>query len=175
MGARIAKAKQVTRNPAALVKNVEKVLEEKQVSPRHPSTVKAFDDLVKSRPEFEETAKQKNENLHFRLESVRVDSTGAAPSDVLKSGKRTRKLNIQPEGKLNKAQLENLFLNKKIDPQTWTADKTAEEFKLDIEVAKNLLEHFGAFYIIKTEHTAMTVGSGKSFLKADEDDDRNLR
>ena len=168
MGARIAKAKQVSRNPTAFIKNVDRVLEEKVISPRHPSTVKAFDELVKSNPDVAKSTKQKNENLHNMLNSVRVDSTGAAPSDILKSGKRSRKLKIPPEGKLGEKQIEQLFLNKKMAPGDWTTEKVAEEYKLDVQVATNLLANFSSFYIIKNNKTAMTIGSGKSFLRADD-------
>jgi Uncharacterised protein family (UPF0240). len=171
MGARIAKAKSVGRNPSSLIKNVEKVLNEKRASPRHPSTVKSFDELVKAHPEFEESAKQKNENLHTMLDSIRVDSTGAAPTDVLKTGKKTRKLKVIPEGKLSDKQLQELFLNRKLAPEAYTVEKTANEYKLDIDVAKNLLQYYGSFYIYKEKNNAnaMEIGSGKSFLQPDEE------
>ena len=175
MGARIAKAKKVSRNPAAFIKNVDKALEEKIVSPRHPSTVKAFDELVKSNPDFVDSSKQKNESLHNMLNIVRVDSTGAAPTDILKSGKRARKLNVTPEGKLEEQQIENLFLNKKMAPTDWTPEKIAEEYKLDPQVAINLLANFSSFYIVKNSannaNSAMDIGSGKSFLQADKEPD----
>lgn len=168
MGGKIAKAKQVSRNPTAFIKNVDRVLEEKIISPRHPSTVKALDKLVKENPSFVDSSKLKNENLHNMLNSVRVDSTGVAPTDVLKSGKRARKLNIAPEGKLEERQIEELFLNKKIAPKEWTPEKIAEEYKLDVQVATNLLANFSSFYIIKNAQTvAMTLGSGQNFLKTD--------
>ena len=168
MGAKIAKAKQVSRNPTAFIKNVDRVLEEKVISPRHPSTVKAFDKLVKENPGFVDSTKQKNENLHDMLNSVRVDSTGAAPTDILKSGKRARKLNIAPEGKLDERRIEELFLNKKIAPKDWTPERVAEEYKLDAQVAANLLANFSSFYIIKNSQTAaMTLGSGQNFLQPD--------
>ena len=105
------------------------------------------------------------------LDSIRVDSTGAAPTEVLKSGKRARKLKAIPQGKLTDKRLQELFLNRKIAPETYTIEKTADEYKLDIDVAKNLLNHYGSFYIYKDKNTtnAVNIGSGKSFLTPDEE------
>ena len=169
MGAHVAKLRRFVRTPTARIQNVDKILENKVVSPRHPSSVKAFDELIKSHPEFKVAIKEKNDNLHKMLESVRVDSFGPAPDKVLKIGKRVNEIDIIPEGKLSHEQLDELYINRKILPEIWTEKQIALYYKLDETVARNLAMYFSSFRIYKQEEkTDLSIGDGiKSFIQND--------
>lgn len=171
MGARIAKMRQVARTPTAAIQSVEQALESKIISPRHPSTVKGYEELTQANPEFERSAKEKNEVLHKMLNSVHVDSTGAAPTDVLRTTTKRfsrRGLNVIPEGKLSSEKLSELFINRKISPEDWTEQNIADHYKLDLNVAQNLTKYFGSFYIYKTEKEGLVVGNQKKFYQTDD-------
>lgn len=167
MGAQLAKLKRAARTPTASIKNVEKALETKSMSPRHPSTVKAIDEMVKANPQFETAAKDKNENLHTMLESLHVKSVGAAPSDVLRTGKRAKKLNIVPPGRLSIDQLNQLFLDRKLTPDEWTYEKISQVYNIDEDVARNLLTYFSSFRIYKTPKD-FDITKSKNFLQQDD-------
>ena len=62
MGTQLAKLRRFTRTPAASLKNVDKVLEKKSISPRHPSTVKAIEEITKANPQFE----KKNTKIYIQ-------------------------------------------------------------------------------------------------------------
>ena len=151
MGTQLAKLRRFTRTPASSLKNLDKVLEKKSISPRHPSTVKAIEEMTKANPQFEIAAKEKHENLHAMLDSVRVGSTGAAPDQVLRTGTRGRKVNHILSGKLTSQQLDELYVNRKMDPDTWDENKIGEHYNLDQNVAKNLLMYYSSFRIYKDD------------------------
>lgn len=167
MGSQIAKLKRLSRMPTASLKNVDKVLEVKSAAQRHPSTVEGYKELLKSNPSFQNIVKNKDEKLHKMLETVRVDSVGAAPKDILKTGKQARKINVVPEGKLTPHQLDELFTNCKVAPKTWTQDEIATKYKIDNIVAKNLLSYFSSFHIYKKSESREISKDANIFLKSD--------
>ena len=107
MGQHVAKARKVARTPTSLVRNVDKVLEAKKTAPRHPSTKKAFDDIIAENPHIKDETKQKHDQLHQKLDQLHVKSTGSNQF-VLRKG--TTKLSLAREGELNFNQVEKLFL-----------------------------------------------------------------
>ncbi|XP_047135031.1 uncharacterized protein LOC105843790 isoform X2 [Hydra vulgaris] len=149
MGLQLAKLKKISRTPAAVFKNVDKVLDTKSVSPRHPTTVKAFDDLVEANPHFKTAVNERNVNLNKMLEEVCVNSTGVGPNEYLHRGKLTEKVQAKRHGKLSCKDIEDLFLNRKIDPETWNSAKISEHYNLDVNVAENLLKNYSSFRIFK--------------------------
>ena len=149
MGGQLAKLKKVSRTPKSVFKDVDKVLEQKKVSPRHPTTAKAFDDLVKANPHFTSAVKERNINLNKMLEAVRVDSTGVAPDEILYRGKLPKNNQVKMHGKLSYQDIDDLFLNRKMDPETWSSTKVSEHYNLDIKVAENLLNNYSSFRIFK--------------------------
>lgn len=172
MGARVGKLRQVARTPAAFTQSVDKALETKIVSPRHPGTVKAYEQLTKDNPEFKKSATEKNEALHEMLNSVRVDSTGAAPTDILKTTNKRfnrRGVSVIPDGKLSSEKLTELFINRKISTEEWTDQQIAEHYKLDLNVAQNLTKYFGSFYIFKREKEGLVIGNQKKFYQASDE------
>ena len=166
MGQFIAKLRKASRTPQAILSNVDKVLERKSIAPRHPTTVKAFDELVKANPQFKIASEIKNEELHKRLKTVRVESDGAAPDKILKSSKK--KLETSMDGRLTYDQIEELFINCKLSPEIWSDEKISKNYKLDVKVAKNLLNHFSSFYIYKEEEVDTDVPATPFFQREQE-------
>ena len=150
MGGKVAKFKAAARSPQAYVKSIDKVLESKPVqAPRHPSTVKAYEELSEKHPEFKEAVSGKNVALHSRLESVRVESTGPPPDEVLRTLEKFRIPAHTPDGKLSIEQIRTLFMNRKVDENEWTSEKIADEFKIEPQVAANLVRFYSTFHIVK--------------------------
>lgn len=157
MGQQVAKAKRTVRTPQAYVGTLEQALERKATAPRHPSTVKQFEKLVAANPNFKVSVQTKNEELHKRLESVRVDSQGAAPDMILKAVQK--KLEHPRDGRLTFDEIEELFIKHKVQPETWNEALIAEKYKLEPNVVENLLKYYGAFYIYKGEEKSILDAS----------------
>uniref|UniRef100_A0A8C0GGH1 NADH dehydrogenase [ubiquinone] 1 alpha subcomplex assembly factor 4 n=1 Tax=Chelonoidis abingdonii TaxID=106734 RepID=A0A8C0GGH1_CHEAB len=125
-------------------------------APRHP--VAMPDD-----PEIQEEIRRKDDKLLALLKEVYVDSReppvrvkdegGIIPSKqqeyrLTKLG-HLRDLDIPsiPKGKISVVEVLTLLNNYKLSPQTWTAEKIAKEYSIDLKEVTSLLEFFLPFTV----------------------------
>jgi len=148
-GTKVARAKAAARTPQQFIRSVDKELEKKIISPRHPTTVQGYEELVEKNPHFKKGATERNDSLHTMLEAFHVDSTGVAPDQVLKTGAATSRASHQKIGKLNIEQIRELYNLNKQDGAAWGEVALAERYALDVEVCRSLLRNYSAFYIYK--------------------------
>ncbi|KAK6490126.1 NADH dehydrogenase [Huso huso] len=135
-------------------------------APRHPST-KDFVDKMSKHPEINETIHQKDEPLAILLRTVYVNSIGPPQQDLkqkdvpalMEEERRLPKSSLQgnpfgfsdvqnvPKGKLSIVEALTVLNNHKRSPKTWTAEKLAQEYCLDLQHTKALLEFFIPFEV----------------------------
>ncbi|XP_062981833.1 NADH dehydrogenase [ubiquinone] 1 alpha subcomplex assembly factor 4 [Elgaria multicarinata webbii] len=126
-------------------------------APRYP-TAAARDDLTRLQKEI----KKKDNHLHTLLKEVYVDSRDPAmhvnKRESLPSKQEERRLtkvgglgqlDIQtiPKGKISIVEVLTLLSNHHQSPQTWTAEKIAEEYSLDLKDVTALLKFFIPFAV----------------------------
>ncbi|KAK6490127.1 NADH dehydrogenase [Huso huso] len=125
-------------------------------APRHPST--------NADPEINETIHQKDEPLAILLRTVYVNSIGPPQQQkdvpaLMEEERRLPKSSLQgnpfgfsdvqnvPKGKLSIVEALTVLNNHKRSPKTWTAEKLAQEYCLDLQHTKALLEFFIPFEV----------------------------
>ncbi|KAK1171895.1 NADH dehydrogenase [ubiquinone] 1 alpha subcomplex assembly factor 4 [Acipenser oxyrinchus oxyrinchus] len=125
-------------------------------APRHPST--------NADPEINETIHQKDEPLAILLRTVYVNSVGPPQQQkdvpaLMEEERRLPKSSLQgnpfgfsdvqnvPKGKLSIVEALTVLNNHKRSPKTWTAEKLAQEYCLDLQHTKALLEFFIPFEV----------------------------
>ncbi|XP_063167994.1 NADH dehydrogenase [ubiquinone] 1 alpha subcomplex assembly factor 4 [Candoia aspera] len=129
-----------------------------KLAPRHPAAIPATPAWPTS---FQEEVKQKDEQLLTFLKEVYVDSS----DPVLQRKKKGRNhlykkedcrpiidghfnyLDIQtvPKGKILIEEALTLLSNHQRSPETWTAEKIAKEYSLELKDVTNLLTFFIPF------------------------------
>ncbi|XP_036406449.1 NADH dehydrogenase [ubiquinone] 1 alpha subcomplex assembly factor 4 [Megalops cyprinoides] len=135
-------------------------------APRHPTHKDIVKEIDKS-PEITETIHQKNDPLLSLLKSVYVESKDP-PAQSVKQPKALSVKDIDrrplkfshpgdpygiseitdvPKGKLSIVEALTALSNHKRSPKTWTAEKLAEEYSLDLKDTKALLEFFIPFEV----------------------------
>ncbi|CDQ67011.1 NADH dehydrogenase [ubiquinone] 1 alpha subcomplex assembly factor 4 [Oncorhynchus mykiss] len=133
-----------------------------EVAPRHLTHI----DSVQSTEvtEINDAIHKRNDPLLGLLKSVYVESKDPteAPKEVTEENveeRRPLKFNLPgdpygiveltdvPKGKLSIAEALKALNNHKNAPQTWTLDKVAQEYSLDLKDTKALLEHFIPFEV----------------------------
>ncbi|XP_018599153.2 NADH dehydrogenase [ubiquinone] 1 alpha subcomplex assembly factor 4 [Scleropages formosus] len=131
-----------------------------KVAPRHPST-KNIEQAYQT-PDLMESIHKKNEPLLRLLKSVYVESKDppAKPLQLKKTQVEERRLlkislpnnpygiseiTDVPKGKLSIVEALNALNQHKRDPKTWTPERIAQEYSLDLKDAKALLEFFIPF------------------------------
>ncbi|XP_010881154.1 NADH dehydrogenase [ubiquinone] 1 alpha subcomplex assembly factor 4 isoform X2 [Esox lucius] len=133
-----------------------------QTAPRHPTHI----DPIHSTqvPEISDAIHKKNDPLLVFLKSVYVESkdpTLKASKEVTEEEEVRRPLVYSlpedpygiveitdvPKGKLSIVEALKALSNHKNAPQTWTVDKVAQEYSLDLKDTKALLEHFIPFEV----------------------------
>ncbi|KAF7253772.1 NADH dehydrogenase [ubiquinone] 1 alpha subcomplex assembly factor 4, partial [Varanus komodoensis] len=121
-------------------------------APRHPTTA-----VQDNTGRFQEEIKQKDEYLHTLLKEVYVDSRD--PTMHVNKGTKKKAehriskiaglghLDIQtvPKGKISIAEALFLLSNHQRSPQTWTEQKIAEEYSLELKDVADLLTYFIPF------------------------------
>ncbi|XP_062407487.1 NADH dehydrogenase [ubiquinone] 1 alpha subcomplex assembly factor 4 [Sardina pilchardus] len=135
------------------------IAKEKPVAaPRHPTPV------AESAEEIVQEIHKKNDPLLSLLKTVYVESNDPAPQSVASESKITavterRQLKFSlpsdpygicditevPKGKLSIVEALHALNNHKREPQTWTPEKVAQEFSLDLKDTKGLLTFFIPF------------------------------
>ncbi|XP_005301199.1 NADH dehydrogenase [ubiquinone] 1 alpha subcomplex assembly factor 4 [Chrysemys picta bellii] len=156
MGARVTR---VFRNFNLESRAAREISKDKPTSaPRHPV---ARPGPLPDDPQIQEEIRKKNDKLLTLLKEVYVDSRDP-PVQVKDEGgiipskqqeyRRTklghlRDLDISsiPKGKISVVEVLTLLNNHKLSPQTWTTEKIAKEYNIDLKEVTSLLEFFITF------------------------------
>ncbi|XP_041629254.1 NADH dehydrogenase [ubiquinone] 1 alpha subcomplex assembly factor 4 isoform X1 [Vulpes vulpes] len=140
-------------------------------APRHPSTKSFLREQMSQHPEIKEEIDRKDDKLLSLLRDVYVDSRDPAsslqvtcvliqqvkdaatrqePKELrLVKGHDFSMMNIKniPKGKISIVEALTLLNNHKLYPETWTAEKIAEEYYLEQKDVKSLLKYFVTFEV----------------------------
>ncbi|KAJ1151511.1 hypothetical protein NDU88_004291 [Pleurodeles waltl] len=136
--------------------------EKPKVAPLHPTTP---EELRVQNTAVRDKIYKKDDHLLSLLREVYVDSTDPTPvqagkRDVINNHQEGRRLPKQtfkhdyfsildveniPKGKLSIIEALTVLSNHKRQPETWTAEKIAEEYNLELKDTKSLLEFFIPF------------------------------
>uniref|UniRef100_UPI001ED8584F NADH dehydrogenase [ubiquinone] 1 alpha subcomplex assembly factor 4 isoform X2 n=1 Tax=Scatophagus argus TaxID=75038 RepID=UPI001ED8584F len=135
-----------------------------QVAPRH--AVKAPPSAGGSEVETKDLVNQKNDPLLALLKSVYVESTDPALAEASKEAmvgkeveRRPLKVSLPgdiyglteltdvPKGKLTIAEALKALSSHQLQPQTWTPEKIAQDYSLDLKDTKALVEFFIPFQV----------------------------
>ncbi|XP_028636894.1 NADH dehydrogenase [ubiquinone] 1 alpha subcomplex assembly factor 4 [Grammomys surdaster] len=132
------------------------------MAPKHRSTRGLLQEHLSQYPEIEEEVSRKDNKLLSLLRDVYVDSKDPVPSlrvkDVVQQqepkefrlpiGNHFNK-NIMdiPKGKITVVEALTLLNNHKLSPETWTAEKIAQEYHLELKDVNSLLKYFVTFEV----------------------------
>ncbi|XP_037698449.1 NADH dehydrogenase [ubiquinone] 1 alpha subcomplex assembly factor 4 [Choloepus didactylus] len=130
-------------------------------APMHPSTQSLLRELMSRRPEFKGEIARKDDKLLSFLKDIYVESKDPVPSEQVKDagrhqepkefrlhkGHRFDMMNIKniPKGKISIVEALTLLNNNKLYPETWTAEKIAQEYHLELKDVNALLKYFVTF------------------------------
>ncbi|XP_051853391.1 NADH dehydrogenase [ubiquinone] 1 alpha subcomplex assembly factor 4 [Antechinus flavipes] len=129
-------------------------------APMHPTTKSLILEEINRHPELEEIVKRKDDKLLTLLKEVYVDSKDPVPHVRVKDasiphspelrllkGNHFNLMTSQniPKGKISVVEALTLLNNHKRSPETWTAEKIAQEYYLELKDVKSLLMFFVAF------------------------------
>ncbi|KAG7460675.1 hypothetical protein MATL_G00201230 [Megalops atlanticus] len=138
-----------------------------RAAPRHPMHKDIVKEIGESR-EITEAIHQKNDPLLSLLKSVYVESKDPPAQQSAKQPEALTVKDIErrplkfshpgdpygileitdvPKGKLSIVEALTALSNHKRSPKTWTAEKIAEEYSLDLKDTKALLEFFIPFEV----------------------------
>ncbi|KAF7470638.1 NADH dehydrogenase [ubiquinone] 1 alpha subcomplex assembly factor 4 [Marmota monax] len=131
-------------------------------APRHPST-KSLREQMNYNPEVKGEIARKDDRLLSLLKEVYVESTDPVSSLRVKTtetqqeskefrlpkGHHFDMLNIKniPKGKISIVEALTLLNNHKLHPETWTAEKIAQEYHLELKDVNSLLKYFVTFEV----------------------------
>ncbi|XP_045355034.1 NADH dehydrogenase [ubiquinone] 1 alpha subcomplex assembly factor 4 [Leopardus geoffroyi] len=132
-------------------------------APRHPSTKSLLREQMSHHPEIKGEVSRKDDKLLSFLRDVYVDSKDPVSSvKVTDAGKRQEPKEFRlvkgqdfnmmsikniPKGKISIVEALTLLNNHKLYPETWTAEKIAEEYSLEQKDVKSLLKYFVTFEV----------------------------
>ncbi|XP_045662992.1 NADH dehydrogenase [ubiquinone] 1 alpha subcomplex assembly factor 4 [Ursus americanus] len=132
-------------------------------APRHPSTKSLLQEQMSRYPEIKGEIARKDDKLLSLLKDVYVDSKDPVSSVQVKDagtrqepkefrlakGRDFNMMNIKniPKGKISIVEALTLLSNHKLYPETWTAEKIAEEYYLEQKDVKSLLKYFVTFEV----------------------------
>ncbi|XP_029800028.1 NADH dehydrogenase [ubiquinone] 1 alpha subcomplex assembly factor 4 [Suricata suricatta] len=132
-------------------------------APRHPSTKSLLREQMIHHPEIKGEVARKDAKLLSLLKDVYVDSKDPVSSVQVKDAgtrqepKEFRLVKGQdfnmmsskniPKGKISIVEALTLLNNHKLYPETWTAEKIAEEYCLEQKDVKSLLKYFLTFEV----------------------------
>ncbi|KAF6115215.1 NADH:ubiquinone oxidoreductase complex assembly factor 4 [Phyllostomus discolor] len=131
-------------------------------APRHPTTKSHLRDQMSSHPDIKKEVDRKDDRLLSLLKDVYVDSKDPVSSvqvedaGTLQAPKEFRlpkghhfDINIEniPKGKISTVEALTLLNNHKLYPDTWTAEKIAEEYHLGQKDVNSLLKYFVTFEV----------------------------
>ncbi|XP_002738494.1 NADH dehydrogenase [ubiquinone] 1 alpha subcomplex assembly factor 4-like [Saccoglossus kowalevskii] len=177
MGARIARTFRNINIENKAQKYIDKDIP--RPAPRHSTTVEKIDTFVKSNPHIAEEVKTKHVKLDEFLKKVRVESTEGAvkklesvdstarPMNERKLPMDTKKVDLMsafdapreiPEGKLSVVMALELLSKHKRSPEKWPAERLAEDFNMDLETTKHIIQYFKVFKV-------HTIGPSEDMVK----------
>ncbi|EFB24482.1 hypothetical protein PANDA_017500, partial [Ailuropoda melanoleuca] len=132
-------------------------------APRHPSTKSLLREQMSRYPEIKGEIARKDDKLLSLLKDVYVDSKDPVSSVQVKDagtrqepkefrlakGSDFNMMNIKniPKGRISIVEALTLLNNHKLYPETWTAEKIAEEYYLEQKDVKSLLKYFVTFEV----------------------------
>ncbi|XP_077015400.1 NADH dehydrogenase [ubiquinone] 1 alpha subcomplex assembly factor 4 [Tamandua tetradactyla] len=130
-------------------------------APMHPSTQSLLRQEMNRHPEFIGEISRKDDKLLSLLKDVYVDSKDPVSSEQVKDAARRQEpkeyrlpkghhfdmMNIKniPKGKISVVEALTVLNNNKRYPETWTAEKIAQEYHLELKDVNALLRYFVAF------------------------------
>ncbi|XP_030411834.1 NADH dehydrogenase [ubiquinone] 1 alpha subcomplex assembly factor 4 isoform X1 [Gopherus evgoodei] len=158
MGAKVTRAFRNFNLESRATREISK--EKPRSAPRHPV---ARPGPLPDDPEIQEEIRRKDDKLLALLKEVYVDSRdppvqvkdegGIIPSKqqeyrLTKLGHlRDQDIPSIPKGKISVVEVLTLLNNHKLSPQTWTAEKIAKEYSIDLKEVTSLLEFFIPFAV----------------------------
>ncbi|XP_037659443.1 NADH dehydrogenase [ubiquinone] 1 alpha subcomplex assembly factor 4-like [Choloepus didactylus] len=129
-------------------------------APTHPSTQILLREISRH-PEFKGEIARKDDKLLSLLKDIYVESKDPVPSEQVKDagrhqepkefrshkGHRFDMMNIKniPKGNISILEALTLLNNNKLYPETWTAEKIAQEYHLELKDVNALLKCFVTF------------------------------
>ncbi|CAM4643427.1 NADH dehydrogenase [ubiquinone] 1 alpha subcomplex assembly factor 4 [Lepidochelys kempii] len=155
MGARVTR---VFRNFNLESRATREISKEKPTSaPRHPV---ARPGPLPDDPEIQEEIRRKDDKLLALLKEVYVDSIDPPMQVKDKGGSKQQEYRLTklghlrdldipsiPKGKISVVEVLTLLNNHKLSPQTWTTEKIAKEYNIDLKEVTSLLEFFIPFAV----------------------------
>ncbi|XP_006881263.1 PREDICTED: NADH dehydrogenase [ubiquinone] 1 alpha subcomplex assembly factor 4 [Elephantulus edwardii] len=132
------------------------------LAPKHPSTKNLLREEMSRHPEIRGEITRKDDRLLSLLKDVYVDSKDPVSSMQAKGGGTRHEMkefrlpkghhfnmNITdiPKGKISVVEALTLLNNYKLDPDTWTAEKIAQEYHLELKDVNSLLRYFITFEV----------------------------
>ncbi|XP_006156161.1 NADH dehydrogenase [ubiquinone] 1 alpha subcomplex assembly factor 4 [Tupaia chinensis] len=131
-------------------------------APKHPSTKRLLQEQMIRHPEIKGEIDRKDDKLLSLLKNVYVDSKDPVASMQVKDAETRQEpkefrlpkghhfdMNITniPKGKISIVEALTLLNNHKLYPETWTAEKIAQEYLLDQKDVNSLLKYFVTFEV----------------------------
>ncbi|XP_008837828.1 NADH dehydrogenase [ubiquinone] 1 alpha subcomplex assembly factor 4 isoform X2 [Nannospalax galili] len=131
-------------------------------APKHPSTRSLLREQLSHHPEIEGEIARKDNKLLSLLKDVYVDSKDPVSSLRAKDTERQQEpkefrlpvghhfdMNTMdiPKGKISVVEALTLLNNHKLSPETWTAEKIAQEYHLELKDVNALLKYFVTFEV----------------------------
>ncbi|XP_036619121.1 NADH dehydrogenase [ubiquinone] 1 alpha subcomplex assembly factor 4-like [Trichosurus vulpecula] len=126
---------------------------------KHPFTKALMPEQLSHHPELEEIVKRKDDKLLTLLREVYVESKDPVPPVRVKDASIPQSTELRllkgnhfnlmtsqniPKGKISVVEALTLLNNHKCSPETWTAEKIAQEYYLELRDVKSLLTFFVA-------------------------------
>ncbi|XP_012624890.1 NADH dehydrogenase [ubiquinone] 1 alpha subcomplex assembly factor 4 [Microcebus murinus] len=131
-------------------------------APKHPATKSLLREQIGSHPEITEEITRKDGKLLSLLKDVYVDSKDPVSSVQVKAAEKHQEpkefrlpkdhhisMDIKniPKGKISIVEALTLLNNHKLHPETWTAEKIAQEYHLKQTDVNSLLKYFVTFEV----------------------------
>ncbi|KAM3931977.1 NADH dehydrogenase [ubiquinone] 1 alpha subcomplex assembly factor 4 [Leptodactylus fuscus] len=132
-------------------------------APMHPGSKEAIEAMMSNHPDIQDKIHKRDDQHLTRLKDVFVDSTDPSPQvkevptpiqENLRPPKhvmRNESLGITmdsvPKGKISIVEALTILSNHKKSPNTWTPEKVAGEYSLDVKDAEAILTFFTPFDI----------------------------
>ncbi|CAO2580273.1 NADH dehydrogenase [ubiquinone] 1 alpha subcomplex assembly factor 4 [Lemmus lemmus] len=160
MGARVSRAFRNFNLENRTEREISKM--KPSTAPKHPSTRGLLQEQLSQHPEIKEEISRKDNKLLSLLKDVYVDSKDPVSSLPVKDEVRRQEpkefrlpigqqfdKNVTdiPKGKISVVEALTLLNNHKLSPETWTAEKIAQEYHLELKDVNSLLKYFVTFEV----------------------------
>ncbi|XP_075827413.1 NADH dehydrogenase [ubiquinone] 1 alpha subcomplex assembly factor 4 [Microtus pennsylvanicus] len=161
MGARVSRAFRNFNLENRAEREISKM--KPSTAPKHPSTRDLLQEQLSQYPEIKEEVSRKDNKLLSLLKDVYVDSKDPVTFLPVKdAGVRLQEpkefrlpigqqfdKNVMdiPKGKVSVVEALTLLNNHKLSPETWTAEKIAQEYHLELKDVNSVLKYFVTFEV----------------------------